>query len=74
MGQGVLFELTPEGGLERWVSGKPASRRWEGRAEAWSGAAPQGGERRREEEGPAFLQPCCAQSEAACPSPLPARA
>lgn len=42
MGQAVLFELTPEGGLERWVSGKPASRRWEGRAETWSGAALQG--------------------------------
>ena len=33
--EGVLFELTPEGGLEPWVSGEPASVRREGRAEAW---------------------------------------
>ena len=49
----MLFELTLEGGLERPVSGEPASGRWEGRAEAWSRGAPaalQGGE--REEEGP----------------------
>ena len=50
---GVLFELTLEGGLEWWVSREPASGRWEGRAEAWSRGAPaalQGGE--LEEGGP----------------------